>query len=1207
MNKKLSLMLAAFLAAGFSVTAEAGIVKVTSVKSGQKYLIAAEDFTGAADQKIFTTDKAMAVYAADGQNQEWTATATGFEGLTSDDANGALSGGSQAAVEIDTYNPIVAKNLTNKYLKLDEAVCVFSSTESDGNAYVFAVTVPISASEASYFKVGEKYLVLVPATELKATGNATTKLVAAEELAQAGDLAKWTVSEVGKVISVADPTLAIIGYDADADFFTVGAVANAVEVSTFDNQLFVGNVVVDGISATDVQPGAPTPAVTPVDAVRLVKNGLYLLKVNIEGGYISQEDQKAAELVAEEGKSTYWTAKEVETNVYQFVNKDNIALRIGDISKFTVEKNATDNGFRLKAENNKYVQYAGSKFDWADEGSIFGAIAIEPVSLTVADLNYYEKDGFSLSLTYGDKKSLAGNPFVGHLTPMKKASTNKFEAAEDNAVGFYLKNSAGKYIVAYKDVDGNNDNYYKFKTVEAKELLHDLANDGEYLAYFSAACLKSDDKKDLETLVSLTVSQSSTGNSYEIGYVNISNVATLAASSDFTGVYPINIKLGGDDIVAPKDLLVQGKFYTVVRKASANNTNPTGKMGVDLSDGNDTPNAYGEVAFGKTISNVLEGQWALTISEDGENYVFTNRENTGVTFEDIEVAKLYKTKDAHVYRFGGDTYEIKTVAEHAATDGYETLSDLKNTKFHIGYFSHTYDAPAWFVENHRDGKNKNHVLGLNIDKDAALTFTAVEFAAPYTVKEDESTHKDEYTASDSIYVISKLGYIKANGDYAETLDTLKVVSYAFINQYNEPLILGEDADKNEAYVSLATTKYNTLEAAIEAVTSVGGDGQKFTLRQDAGKLNLRPVSWERAEASVIELDENYQTFNLGEDYNKVYSGDASIGILANTKLYSRVENDLFVVEPTDKPMYRPVINALDTISIFRNDNHKSVLFENNRFLGMENLDQYPNIASGMIADTAYVRYDTYRPQYMLVVGAKKHGATTWCPDHGYGATCQHAQKINGYMEGRYLVNLKDTAIAWDKANKHNYNNPYINSENHYKLGFVQATHRNDSLIIAGDNKRIFMGDENYNVAKFAFRYVDTEEKSFVIETADYKRLPEGDDAGKLNDNYGYLKWMNGVVVVVDRIQDADIFNMDEEFKGDPTANESISASAVTVIAGEGQVTIAGAAGKKVVISNILGQVVANTVIASDNATIAAPAGVVVVAVEGEAAVKAIVK
>ena len=80
-----------------------------------------------------------------------------------------------------------------------------------------------------------------------------------------------------------------------------------------------------------------------------------------------------------------------------------------------------------------------------------------------------------------------------------------------------------------------------------------------------------------------------------------------------------------------------------------------------------------------------------------------------------------------------------------------------------------------------------------------------------------------------------------------------------------------------------------------------------------------------------------------------------------------------------------------------------------------------------------------------------------------------------------------------------------------------------------------------------------------------------------------------------------------ESQSAPTANEGIATSEVKVIAGEGSVTIAGAAGKKVVISNILGQVVANTVISSDNATIAAPAGVVVVAVEGEAAVKAIVK
>ncbi|MDR1624548.1 MAG: DUF6383 domain-containing protein [Tannerellaceae bacterium] len=42
-------------------------------------------------------------------------------------------------------------------------------------------------------------------------------------------------------------------------------------------------------------------------------------------------------------------------------------------------------------------------------------------------------------------------------------------------------------------------------------------------------------------------------------------------------------------------------------------------------------------------------------------------------------------------------------------------------------------------------------------------------------------------------------------------------------------------------------------------------------------------------------------------------------------------------------------------------------------------------------------------------------------------------------------------------------------------------------------------------------------------------------------------------------------------------------------------------------SNILGQTVANQAVSSDNVTIALPKGIVVVAIDGEAAVKAIVK
>ena len=68
----------------------------------------------------------------------------------------------------------------------------------------------------------------------------------------------------------------------------------------------------------------------------------------------------------------------------------------------------------------------------------------------------------------------------------------------------------------------------------------------------------------------------------------------------------------------------------------------------------------------------------------------------------------------------------------------------------------------------------------------------------------------------------------------------------------------------------------------------------------------------------------------------------------------------------------------------------------------------------------------------------------------------------------------------------------------------------------------------------------------------------------------------------------------------PTANESITAEgAVSVTTTDGAVVIKGAEGKNVVIATILGKVVANETVNSDNETIAVPAGIAVVSVDGE--------
>ena len=80
-------------------------------------------------------------------------------------------------------------------------------------------------------------------------------------------------------------------------------------------------------------------------------------------------------------------------------------------------------------------------------------------------------------------------------------------------------------------------------------------------------------------------------------------------------------------------------------------------------------------------------------------------------------------------------------------------------------------------------------------------------------------------------------------------------------------------------------------------------------------------------------------------------------------------------------------------------------------------------------------------------------------------------------------------------------------------------------------------------------------------------------------------------------------------EGNPTSNESIdnsASSSVVVIGNAGSVTIQGAQGEMAYVRNLLGMPLAETVITSDDATIAVPAGIVLVTV-GEETVKVVVK
>lgn len=110
---------------------------------------------------------------------------------------------------------------------------------------------------------------------------------------------------------------------------------------------------------------------------------------------------------------------------------------------------------------------------------------------------------------------------------------------------------------------------------------------------------------------------------------------------------------------------------------------------------------------------------------------------------------------------------------------------------------------------------------------------------------------------------------------------------------------------------------------------------------------------------------------------------------------------------------------------------------------------------------------------------------------------------------------------------------------------------------------------------------------------------------KVNKERVYVYALNGKLGLTSDEDIAMRFTLGTEV---PTSNEAINAetSSLVVVGGNGVVTIQGAAGETAYVRTVLGQTVAETVLTSDNATIAAPAGVVFVTV-GNETVKVAVK
>ena len=140
---------------------------------------------------------------------------------------------------------------------------------------------------------------------------------------------------------------------------------------------------------------------------------------------------------------------------------------------------------------------------------------------------------------------------------------------------------------------------------------------------------------------------------------------------------------------------------------------------------------------------------------------------------------------------------------------------------------------------------------------------------------------------------------------------------------------------------------------------------------------------------------------------------------------------------------------------------------------------------------------------------------------------------------------------------------------------------------------------------------DNDTKRFWIESETFARNPYGNRKIAPVQG-GWVKIDNGAAVLSrtsyeDGIAQGEIFNVEKGTR-EATATETVETSSkVRVVSGIGEVSVLNANGKNLTITNMLGQTISSKVLDSDNVTVKASKGIVVVTIEGEKAVKSIVK
>ena len=557
-----------------------------------------------------------------------------------------------------------------------------------------------------------------------------------------------------------------------------------------------------------------------------------------------------------------------------------------------------------------------------------------------------------------------------------------------------------------------------------------------------------------------------------------------------------------------------------------------------------------------------ENQWII-VDADKDNNIFTfqNRDLADQTFD----VQLVKTDKDNVY----------------------TVIDKTTTPVVFNYAWVDKSSKEYEVSGSADGE----LAGATIE----LTAVTVDPVAGFVTDELEDAGLVKFVATSDQKLIADKLYL---GGGASALEMHKDVASSYLWTIVKSEVAPYESYNDYAY-------YNATDKKVE--TKLNGDTIKvslFSFKQYGVDNTYLAVSSNKLKsAGNIDDSEDAQQFLIKANKNGTYSL-IEVGSVATD--YRDVVADESTKTFSVDDATANVDNNANGVSAFYDYTATYILTIEKEEL-TPSLKHEPNYVALNASNRGYVAMDSILYEGIIAPVSSLKSAynaeqLTFRLDTADTDAIVPAFYIS--HKGNFMYNAKDSADYYNDGTasaEGNRNYLLKDSEKEYVKAIFRA-----ATLIASDTLATTVDGKDAAVTVNKTKETLGGLNNFKFNIVQQTKESEGEYVVKSVNDRLYLFNLNGFLGFTADPAKALVVNVEQSEA--PVANEAINAaSSISVAAGNGIVIVKGAEGKNVVITNVLGQTLASTVITSSEATISVPAGVVIVAVEGEAAVKAIVK